>query len=320
MNTHSLIRRTLVASGLALAVLALAATGASAQRPAPAPMLEPLRVYASGQQATVEVYANEDVAISHTLREGGVAMLTGAARGTAEPGTGIELERPGGAADPAYQPRHNLKLAGLKSATTYVLTVRATNRAGRATTAETTFTTLKRRVRVTLDSITITGDGDFIGKGEPTWFWTVGYPVISVQDCFPASAGKCKEGSYGEGTFTPFNGAGTKYSYVFAEENFRSLGGEDYTVMPSQFVLRAKAVESDAGLGWLDDLFDWGAFLSGGNEASWQAPQGVETASQALTLTANDSSFRSTMTFHFDLFHDSGSYPPNDGRVHSTSK
>ena len=302
MGTQSLFRRALVGAGLALAVLAQTVLPAGAQPVGPGPRLEPLRVYPGGQQATVEVYASEDVTISYSLREGS-AQAGGAAAGTVS------------------QPQHRLMLTGLKSNTTYTLTVRAKNRMGKEATAETTFTTLKRRVRVTLDSITVHSDGDLIGSGEPTWFWTLGRPVISIQDCFPSSAGKCKEGSFGTGTITPLTSAGVKYAHVFAEENFLPIpGGEDFTTMPADFVLKAKAVENDAGLGWLDDIIAFGAFLSGASEASWHAPRGGQSASDAVALDANDGSFRSTMRFRFELFHDNTSYPPTDGRVHSTSK
>lgn len=345
MNNHSesLMRRLrparlLLAAGVALSLLAPAAFGGSV-KPADAapPTLEPLRVYAAGHEATVEIHASEEVSISHSLREGGAVMVGRAGRETGDsapagfrlPGLPGSVTQPGGgvlspAMDPVYLPRHRFKLTGLKSNTTYTLTVRATNRMGQQASAETSFTTLKKRVRVTLDSITVLSDGDWHSDGEPTWFWTLGYPVISIRDCFPSAAGKCKEGHFGTGTIAPLTSGGVKYAHVFAEENFQPLaGGEDYTTMPTNFVLKAKAVESDGGLGWLDDFLekvDLDFFGIGAPQASWQAPQGVETASQTVFLGVKDGAFHSIMSFRFELFHDNTSFPPNDGRVHSTSK
>ena len=336
MNVQSLFRRALTGAVLALAVVAPAALGASTRPAAAAPTLEPLRVFAGGQQATVEVRASEPVAIDYSLREGATMIVTPVRQTSSPapatffiPGLPIRMMQPEGGVltpvtEPVYEPAHSLKLTGLKSNTTYTLTVRATNLVGQQASTETTFTTLKRRVRVTLDSISVLSDADLIGQGEPSWFWTLGYPVVSIRDCFPSAAGKCKEGGFGTGTITPLSSKGAKYAHVFAEENFQSLpGGEDYTTMPADFVLKVRAVESDAGLGWLDDFIakvDFNFFFSGVSEASWQAPQGVETASKTVMLQANDGGFRSSLTFRFELFHDNASYPPNDGRVHSTSK
>jgi len=95
--------------------------------------------------------------------------------------------------------------------------------------------------------------------------------------------------------------------------------------MPREFTLRATAKEDDSIIGPLDAALstvfgEWGARLFAAQVATWRAPQGVESASQQVAVSANDSTFESTMYFTFQLFHDSVSYPANDGRVHSTTK
>jgi hypothetical protein len=228
---------------------------------------------------------------------------------------------------PVYDTKHNLHRTGLTPNTTYDLDVAATTQAGLHLTAHARFTTLKQRVRMTLEKIVVSDDGDTFGSGEPTWFWQVGWPGGTVKDCYPQAAGHCQVGSASEGTIYPYANGSSKFSVVFAEENFRPVpnpnpqpGEEDFTSMPQQFLLSVSARESDSFLGSLDALFDWGAWLSGVSEATWQAPQGVEHARQSVTVAAEDGNFRSVMSFTFEVFYDAQSYPPNDGRVYSTSK
>jgi hypothetical protein len=207
---------------------------------------------------------------------------------------------------------------------------------GRTAVARETFTTLPQRVSLTLDKIVVHDDGDgwLAGDGDVRWKWSVeGFSGGPLKDCYRKnSAGQCGFRDVGEETVLPRTAAGQPFSYVFAQENFVAMdntnappGSEDFTSMPTQFTIRTDATEDDSIIGPLDAALstifgDWGAWLSGSSVATWNAPQGVETASQQVTVAADDGTFRSTMYFTFRLFHDTMSYPANDGRVHSSSK
>lgn len=255
---------------------------------------------------------------------GGISLLHGPAAALAESSVLTEIGTP---SQPDYETKFTVHRTGLTPNTTYDLDVSATTQDGDTLTAHTRFTTLKQRVRVTLDSIDISDDGDTFGSGEPTWFWKVGFQGYTVDDCYPQGDGHCQVGSASEGTVYPYANGSTKFSFVFAQENFQPIpnphpqpGSEDFSSMPTQFTLQASANESDGWLGPLDSFFDWGAWLSGTSQASWQAPQGVEVARQAVSVAAEQDNFRSVMHFTFEVFYDNQSYPPNDGRVFSTSK
>src|SRR5262249_11650518 len=154
-----------------------------------------------------------------------------------------------------YTRLHERKLMGLTSNTTYNVTVTAQTQAGQTYTTTTSFTTAKKRVRVTLESIDITDDGDWFGNGEPLWFvmpiWNGGSGAGQFHGendgafCYPNDYGKCKYGSFGEGRFTPLNSNTDRaLQFIFAEENFDRF--------PSSVALQAWAKENDAlGGAWL---------------------------------------------------------------------
>lgn len=339
---RSLIRR-LTAPALAAAMLGAAAFGGRTANAAPPPLAIELGVYPGGTEATVYVRPTSAdlISVSHSVRR-----VTGG--GTTVPPTrapirdvvaslgGGLLTTDGFQPQPVYDKEARIRLTGLQPNTTYEVTVNAATPTGQTAVARQTFTTLKQRVRVTLDKIVVHNDGDgfLAGKGEPTWLWSIeGFSGGPLRDCYPKNtAGRCGVAEVGEGTILPRTRAGQPFSYVFAQENFMPVvnpnpqpGNEDFTSMPRQFTLRATAHEDDSIVGPLDaalsTLFgDWGARLATSPVATWQAPQGVESASRQVTVGADDGTFRSTMYFTFQLFHDNVSYPPNDGRVHSSSK
>ena len=363
MNMASFVRRLLLAAGVSLAVVAPAAlTGTAANAAAP-PLAIELGVYPGGTEATVIVRPTnaELITVSHSVRR----VNTGG--GTVVPPTRLPIRditapiigvlSPTGARplpvfeqQPVYDKEARFRLTGLTSNTAYEVVVNAATEDGRTASARQTFTTLKRRLSVTLDKIVVheTGDGALSGifgdrNADPTWHWTLeGFSGGPLQDCFPKAAGSCKEGDFGADDRVSILPACTRgdrdhrscvYTYVFAQENFVAgdntnapPGDEDFTTMPTQLTVRADAKEHDVTFfGAVDaaisTLFgDWGAWLGGASVATWQAPQGVENASQQLTVAADDGGFRSTMYFTFKLFHDDKTYPPNDGRVRATSK
>ena len=336
--------RRLIAPVLAAAVLGAGVFGSRGAMAAPPPLSIELGVYPGGTEATVIVRPTnpELITVSHSLRR-----VTGG--GTTVPPTrvplvgvtaplGGDLVSDGGPApQPVYTKEATIRLAKLQPNTAYEVVVNAGTQDGRTATARQTFTTLKQRVRLTLDKAVVHDDGDgfLSGKGEPTWLWTVeGFSGGPLKDCYPkTSTGRCGVAEVGEGTIVPRTRAGHPFSYIFAQENFvpvvnpnQQPGDEDYTSMPREFTIRADAREDDPGIigsvdAALSAIFgDWGAWLAGSSVATWRAPQGVESASQQVTVSADDGKFKSTLYFTFQLFHDNMSYPANDGRVHSTSK
>lgn len=340
----------LAAVGFAMAALATAGRGAPIARadtPAPpralvaatiAPTLILREVQPGGTEVRAFALSSAETALTATVKA--VVSTTptnpgpgAASSAAAAPLTAGLLSVGGAPASLVYDTKHSLRLTGLKPNTTYDLDLAAVTRTGVRLTAHARFTTLKQRVRLTIDTITITDDGDTFGEGEPTWFWSVGWSGGAIKDCFPKSAGHCQEGGFREGVVFPACTRGDRdhrtcaYSYVFAEENFQPApnpqpqpGSEDFTAMPRQFLVSVAAHESDSFLGPLDAVFDWGAWLGGNAEASWQAPQGEEHARQKLTASANDGNFRSVIAFTFEVFYDNQSYTPTDGRVASAAK
>ena len=334
------------AATLAVAVLGGAAFGSRTAGAAPPPLTIELGVSPGGTEATVYVRPTnpELITVSHTLRR---VAATGPVGPTAPPTRlpvrDVAAPLGGGVFSdgspppvPVYEKEARIRLTGLQPNTTYEVLVNAGTSDGRTATARQTFSTLKQRVRLTLDKIVVHDDGDgfLSGKGEPTWLWTVeGFAGGPLKDCYPKnSAGRCGVAEVSEGTLYPYFGT-QKYVLVFAQENFvpvvnpnQQPGDEDFTSMPQQFTLRADATEDDPSIvgsvdGALSTIFgDWGAWLAGSSVATWQAPHGVELASQQVTVAANDGTFESTLYFTFQLFHDNQTYSPNDGRVHSTSK
>jgi hypothetical protein len=338
-HVPSFARRLLLAAGLTLGAVAPAALGVLPAVAAAPPTLTILGVSPGGTQADVTATSSVPVAITYSVHVAPARVVPG---GTVAAGT-LAASAPAlrqidgvlapvtGVLDPGtplhYDTKHIFRLTGLKPNTAYDLNIAGTTEAGEHLTAHARFTTLKQRVRLTLDTITVTDDGDVIGSGEPTWFWSVGWATASLKDCYPKSAGHCREGSASEGTIFPNAGAGKTYSYVFAEENFKPMPGpgageEDFTTMPTSFFLHAAAKESDSFLqSALDAFFDGYAQLGDGSSGlRWDVPQGVEGDRKQVTMAANDGNFKSVLHFTFQVFYDNQTYTPNEGRVYSTSK
>ncbi len=212
-----------------------------------------------------------------------------------------------------YATTHERKLTGLTSNTTYDVTVTATTQSGQKHTATTSFTTAKKRVRITLESIDITNDGDLIDNGEPVWFvqpiWdgVTGFGKYDGALCYPNDYGECQYGSFGEGRFTPLNSTtGRALQIIFAEEHFDRF--------PSTVSLKVWAKEDDAigGASIIECITNPGCPV--GDDAAlreWRVPQGVEFAEQTITVPAVDAStgFASVLTFHFELVHVQAPYP-----------
>jgi hypothetical protein len=316
MNVLSNLRRTLLAVGVALAALAPAALSDSAQAAAP-PTLSPFQIKATGTQAGIAFSSSEPVTVSFDYRP--AAALTAA---PAQPLTAGIIATNDPRFTPYYGTTHNLRLTDLRSNTPYTVVVTARTRDNRTATAQANFTTARKRVRLVLDEITITEDGDWFGQGEPTWYWSVFWAGGSSGGCFPNTtpsgvehlSGVCQAGGYGEGTFVPRNDRGEKLALTFAEENFPT--------MPETFSLSARSSEED-----LIDPVIW-LVSQIGNEFTpvhgripVTVPQDKEWSSTPITLRphCDECSMESTMLFRIDVFHDNVPYPPNHGRtqVHS---
>lgn len=330
MMTTQFVRRIVAAVGLTLGAFAPAALGVGSADAAQSPTLSLVDLRPGGTQVEVLALSSVPTSVRYSVRRVEAAPTPPPSRGvlgTVGQLPTLGLLDPGTNAPPTrFSTKNPIRVTGLKPDTTYDLSVGATTEAGEQLTAKVRFTTLKQRVRLTLDKITVTDDGDVIGNGEPTWFWQMGWPTGFAKDCFPKKAGKCREGDFGTGTITPRTGEGRSYSYVFAQENFRPMPGtgageEDFTTMPTAFTLSVKANESDSIFqSVLDAFFDPYAMLGGSTPTVWQVPQNVERASQQITLGASDGNFSSHMLFTFEVFYDAQTYTPNDGRVFSTAK
>jgi hypothetical protein len=336
MNALSRIRRPLAGAALALCVLATATFGMPTAGAQAAP-ISALTVQAGGTEARISFTTAEPTTVTADHRPvaaipgrlpagqvlGGVfqAVPTPTPMGT----TPVTIFDGIGTLHRNYTTTHDLKLTRLTSNTAYDVTVTAEAKSGQKVTAQTRFTTAKQRVRVTLNRIVVHDDGDWIGKGEPTWYWGVDWTRDRVTDCYPQSAGRCQKADLNEGTIRPGTAAGQRFAFVFAEENFQpgvnpkpQPGGEDYTSMPENFTVAVVAHESDPDFPF--PHFELPLSFPGQSSVTWHAPQEKESAEQQITLPADTHGFRSTVYFTITLFHDNQSYPPNDGRVYSTSK
>jgi hypothetical protein len=309
-------RRLLLAVGLALAVLApavLSGPAAGAQPPPPmiagplppVPPISPIQGRTGGTEADFSFTTAEPT----TARINYKPMAAGAA----SDGEWQEIL--------TYSMTHEVKLTGLTSNTGYDVFVTAETSAGTRLNAYANFHTLKKRVRLVLDEITILHDGDLFGTGEPTWFWSVEWDGGTSGGCFPNTtpsgvehlSGVCQAGSYGEGTFVPRNDRNEKLALTFAEENFPA--------MPESFTLTAWSSESDFPdpLTWLVNQIGCCSFTSPDDKIEpWPVPQPTEWSSTPITRRLFDE-VESTMLFRFDVFYDNVPYPPNHGRaqVHS---
>ncbi|MGD9892821.1 MAG: hypothetical protein AB7R89_17640 [Dehalococcoidia bacterium] len=329
MNVPTMCRRALVGVVLALAAVASTALGNPVQAAGP-PTLSPLQIKAGGTLATVAFTSSEPVTVAIDFRPATAgAITTTAAALTSQPAqpitSGIIAANDPRFTNPYYGTTHEQRLTGLKSNTPYTVVVTARTPDNRTATAQGNFTTARKRIRLVLDEITVSEDGDWFGKGEPTWFWSVFWDGGRSGGCFPNTtpsgvahlSGVCQAGSYGEGTFVPRNDRNEKLALTFAEENF--------PVMPTSFSLHAWSTEED-----LIDPLIWLVSQVGHEfipvHASMplpepQVPQGREWASTPITLSphCDGCSVESTMNFRVDVFYDNLPYPPNHGRtqVHS---
>jgi hypothetical protein len=331
MNSpHSVLKRLLLAGGLALGVLATAALGGPSAAAQPAPgsqgmpsicpqtgcMAAPIhnvQVKPLGTQATLTFNTLEPsfVVLEHTPLTT-TATLTASRGQRAQAADGTPMSKPVTPRPASYATTHEHKLTGLASNTTYNVVVTAHTQSGQKHTTTTSFTTLKKRVRVILQSIDIKDDGDWVGDGEPMWTVTPvwdGGSFVSPKSgraagfCYPhgGSENVCKYGEFGEGRHTPRNPKGKALSFVFAEEDFDRF--------PSTITLHASAEEDDATP---DIVCTFSPAPDDGDKVEWRVPQGVEGAYQLLTVRGDDScaGFESVLTFSVELLHNNAPYPP----------
>lgn len=316
---RTLAQRLIACAGLAAVVVGAAALSTSPVGADPVPQrgvpaaarpgaaaTEPLRiemqVSPGGTRADVYVrpVPTDGIAVSHTVRR-----VTGG--GATVPPTRIPLDDirvpiTGGVATidgtppPAdYRKEHTIRLTGLQSNTTYEVTVHAATADGRTAVARQTFTTLKARVRVTLEEINIEDDGDgvFRGDGEPRWEMELS-PGGKI--CFPIKCGTF--GNYGEGRFVPRDPAGNRLSWQLYEEVYNGL--------PDTLTISVKAEEDDGAISGSPSQISTAT-------AAWRVPRGVESTSARVQVRGDQASrdFRSVLTFTFELFHDDKPYVIN---------
>jgi hypothetical protein len=316
---RTLVHRLIAGAGLAAVVFgatAISAPSANAdpipQRGVPAaarpgatttaPLSIEMQVSPGGTQANVYVRPtnSELIAVSHSVRRvnGGGTV----APPIRIPLDGIRAPITGGVAtidgvlSPAdYRKEHTIRLTGLQSNTTYEVTVNAATPDGRTAVARQTFTTLKARVRVILEEITIEDDGDgiFRGDGEPRWEMDL---TLGGKLCYPIKCGSF--GNHGEGRFVPRDPAGNRLTWKLFEEVFNGL--------PDVLTMSVKAEEDDGAISGSPSQIST-------QTAVWRVPRGVETASSRVQVRGDQASrdFKSVLTFSFELFHDDTPYVIN---------
>jgi hypothetical protein len=320
---HALFRRrrALAALALAGALLCMVATGANPSQPraiaADGPLTVSISVQPFGTRAAVKVTTSLPTVLHSAAAPVGSAPPPMSAVDGGGTSGGIH---PGFVLSPSsYVTTHEYTVADLTDNTTYTLTVQGATLDGQTTGASVNFTTLKQRVRVTLREIDITDDGDFIGDGEPLWVIGVNYKrgdgsgTGMVGACYPVPPGGdgiCQAGSFGEGRLFPRASDGRFLSWTFAQENFDQF--------PNMFDINVDAMEEDfiPIVGAIADFFQEcnpisGCGFSASPATDWQAPQGVEWASQAVTIKGDDlgGGLHSTLIFTYEMFHDNLSYP-----------
>ena len=141
-----------------------------------------------------------------------LGVLAPAAQPPSRPLDGVRAPLGGGGIAPigdtpppsAYQTQHEFTLTQLASNTTDDVFVAATTQSGRQLSAQTRFSTLKQRVRITLREIDIREDGDWgWSNGEPAWLVKAGWPGGAVFGCYPntdiGDADPCQFGSFADG-------------------------------------------------------------------------------------------------------------------------
>lgn len=328
MNINTVLVRR-VAAAIALLGIAVLKSAPLVEAAPPAPVIQTFDVRAGGTEVTFKLTTSQPTILSYS------AVPVNTSSQPAAPPRRPIIDVFGGSGalptistispqNPAsYTLQHEYKIARLKPGTPYTLKVTATTAAGGTVERQMQFTTLKQRIRLTLDRIVVHEDGDWLGSGEPTWFWEMKWTNGATAGCYPYTGATlqyavaiCQDGSVDAGTVLPKNPSGGKITHVLAQENL--------VTMPTQLTLSVDAKENDwhylgAFANCLENL---GCPFSITAPAAWDVPQGVEWASKSVVLEAIDSGtgFKSTMYFHIDLFHDNLTYAPNHGSrtVHTT--
>ncbi len=260
-----------------------------------------------GTQATVTFTTSEPTAVTFELKEVTGAPVQppsqppGPLGGVRAPITG-GVATTGDTPPPAsFKTMHQLVLKPLKSNTTYDVFVVATTQSGQRLTGSARFTTLKLRVRVTLEEITIEDDGDgiFRGDGDPRWDLdlTSGWRL-----CYPITCGTY--GNWGEGRIVPRDVAGNRLSWLLHEEAYHGL--------LDALTMTVRAFEDDPGRphACVGEGCDGNPTIPA--SATWRRPQGVESASARVRVRGDDGrGFKSLLTFTFEVFHDATNYVIN---------
>ncbi len=254
-SSSTFAKRFIAAAALAAAVLGattLRVPTAGADTPKPPigtiaplevlPTISPVRVEAGGMEATISFTTSVPTTASISHRPVSAVAPRQLPAGVAAVVSPLRTSQItlAAATAPLHQietlsTSHQFKLTGLTPHTAYDVAVTATTETGQQLSGQTSLKMAPTRYSITVESITITDDGDgyFSGDGEPQWhvmpIWDGKSFANAIEDgsfCFPyvpsngTKPAQCTYGSYSTGTFTPRNHRNEPLMIVFSEENF----------------------------------------------------------------------------------------------------
>ena len=205
---------------------------------------------------------------------------------------------------------HTIRLTGLKSNTVYTANVWIDNGAGQQRqSADVTFHTPKRRIRITFPKATITDYAQLIGSPNALWILNVKWAGGELGTCYPYSGTVCQDGDTGDAdNFNQYfftNAQNQAVGYLFREEDFGNALPTSFTVggdvqASSFYSFPAFGFEPRCAdpLGCPDDPY------------VWQVPQGGESATQTVNVRAEDHDFgfKSNVQVKLEVFYDDLDY------------
>lgn len=206
---------------------------------------------------------------------------------------------------------HTIRLTGLKSNTVYTANIWIDDGAGQQKqSADVTFHTPKRRIRITFPKATITDYAQLIGNPDALWILNVRWAGGELGTCYPYSGTLCQPGDTGDAdNFNQYfftNARNQAVGYLFREEDFGNA-------LPTSFTVGGDAQASS----WSDSVNPFGFEPTCADPLGcpddpyvWQVPQGGASATQTVNVRAEDESFgfKSNVQVKLEVFYDDLDY------------